>query len=47
VVRHLNFALRRNFTQQTLNEEKAANAKLTQIGETSINAAAVQERRAA
>lgn len=33
--------------QQTLEEEKAADAKLTQIGETVINASAAQERRAA
>lgn len=33
--------------QQTLNEEKAADAKLTQIAETSVNPRAVQERRAA
>ena len=33
--------------QQTLNEEKAADAKLTQIGETAINPQASTERRAA
>jgi len=33
--------------QETLNEEKAADAKLTQLGETRINATAAQERRAA
>lgn len=33
--------------QQTLSEEKAADAKLTQIGETAINPRATQERRAA
>ncbi len=33
--------------QQTLQEEKAADAKLTQIGESRINATAAQERRAA
>ena len=33
--------------KQTLEEEKAADAKLTQIGETSVNPAAAQERRAA
>jgi ferritin-like metal-binding protein YciE len=33
--------------EQTLNEEKAADAKLTQIGETSVNPKAVQQRRAA
>lgn len=33
--------------QQTLEEEKAADAKLTQIGETVVNPRATQERRAA
>ena len=33
--------------EQTLNEEKAADAKLTQIGETRVNPGAIQERRAA
>jgi ferritin-like metal-binding protein YciE len=33
--------------QQTLNEEKAADAKLTRLGETSVNPTAAQERRAA
>ena len=33
--------------EQTLNEEKAADAKLTQIAETTINPRATQERRAA
>lgn len=33
--------------QQTLQEEKAADAKLTQIGETVVNPRATQERRAA
>ena len=33
--------------QQTLDEEKAADAKLTQIGETAVNPSAGQERRAA
>ncbi|HWH59628.1 MAG TPA: DUF892 family protein [Terriglobales bacterium] len=33
--------------QQTLNEEKAADAKLTQIGETAVNPQASTERRAA
>ncbi len=33
--------------EQTLNEEKAADAKLTQIGETTINPRAAQKRRAA
>jgi ferritin-like metal-binding protein YciE len=33
--------------QQTLQEEKAADAKLTQLGEGRINASAAQERRAA
>jgi ferritin-like metal-binding protein YciE len=36
-----------NLLQQTLNEEKAADAKLTEIGETSVNPKAVQQRRAA
>jgi ferritin-like metal-binding protein YciE len=33
--------------EQTLNEEKAADAKLTQLGETAVNPSAAQERRAA
>jgi ferritin-like metal-binding protein YciE len=33
--------------EETLNEEKAADAKLTQLGETNINPSAAQERRAA
>jgi ferritin-like metal-binding protein YciE len=33
--------------QQTLNEEKAADAKLTRLGETMINTSAAQERPAA
>jgi ferritin-like metal-binding protein YciE len=33
--------------QQTLNEEKAADAKLTQLAETRVNPSAAQERRAA
>jgi ferritin-like metal-binding protein YciE len=33
--------------EQTLNEEKAADAKLTRIGETMVNPQAAQERRAA
>jgi len=33
--------------QQTLQEEKAADAKLTQLGENTINASAAHERRAA
>ena len=36
-----------NLFQQTLNEEKAADAKLTQIGETVVNARASSEPRAA
>ncbi|PWT78910.1 MAG: hypothetical protein C5B58_14555 [Acidobacteria bacterium] len=36
-----------NVLQQTLEEEKAADAKLTQIGETVVNQRATQERRAA
>jgi ferritin-like metal-binding protein YciE len=33
--------------EQTLNEEKAADAKLTRIGESTVNPRATQERRAA
>ncbi|HKW16304.1 MAG TPA: DUF892 family protein [Terriglobales bacterium] len=33
--------------QQTLDEEKAADAKLTQLGESRINSSAARERRAA
>jgi ferritin-like metal-binding protein YciE len=33
--------------QQTLQEEKNADAKLTQLGETRINSSAAQERKAA
>ena len=33
--------------QKTLEEEKAADAKLTQIGETAVNRSAAQERKAA
>jgi ferritin-like metal-binding protein YciE len=33
--------------QQTLDEEQAADAKLTQLGEIAINPSAAQERRAA
>jgi len=36
-----------NLLQQTLQEEKAADAKLTQIGEKLVNPKAIQERRAA
>ena len=36
-----------NVLQQTLQEEKAADAKLTQIGETVVNLRATQARRAA
>lgn len=36
-----------NLLQQTLEEEKAADAKLTQIGETFANPQAAQQRRAA
>jgi ferritin-like metal-binding protein YciE len=36
-----------NVLQQTLQEEKEADAKLTQIGETVVNPRATQERRAA
>jgi ferritin-like metal-binding protein YciE len=45
--RHLGHPEAASLLQQTLNEEKAADAKLTQIGETSINPRATQERRAA
>lgn len=41
----LNDAVR--LLEQTLNEEKNADAKLTQIGESSINRQAAQERKAA
>ena len=43
----LGFGEAANLLQQTLNEEKAADAKLTQIAESSVNARASQERRAA
>jgi ferritin-like metal-binding protein YciE len=36
-----------NVLQQTLDEEQAADAKLTQLGEIAINPSAAQERRAA
>jgi ferritin-like metal-binding protein YciE len=36
-----------NLLQQTLEEEKAADAKLTAIGENTVNSNAAQERRAA
>lgn len=45
--RQLGLSEAANLLQQTLNEEKAADAKLTQIGETSVNPKAAQERRAA
>ena len=45
--RQLGYRDAADLLQQTLNEEKAADAKLTQIGETTINPKAVQERRAA
>jgi ferritin-like metal-binding protein YciE len=43
----LGFREAANVLQQTLDEEKAADAKLTQLGETAINPSAAQERRAA
>ena len=45
--RQLSFQEAAALLQQTLDEEKAADAKLTQIGETLINANAVRGRRAA
>jgi ferritin-like metal-binding protein YciE len=45
--RQLGFSEAATVLQQTLDEEKAADAKLTQIGETRINPSAAQERRAA
>lgn len=45
--RHLGRSDAAALLQQTLNEEKAADAKLTQIGETTINPRATAERRAA
>jgi len=45
--RHLGYPEAASLLLQTLNEEKAADAKLTQIAETSINPKATQERRAA
>jgi ferritin-like metal-binding protein YciE len=43
----LGFTDAASLLQQTLNEEKAADAKLTQIAETVINPTAASERRAA
>jgi len=45
--RQLGFEQAAGLLQQTLEEEKQADAKLTQIGESMINARAAQERRAA
>jgi ferritin-like metal-binding protein YciE len=45
--RQLGFGEAANVLQQTLDEEKAADAKLTQIGETAVNPRATQDRRAA
>ena len=45
--RQLGYREAAELLQQTLNEEKAADAKLTQIGESSINPRATQERQAA
>jgi len=45
--RQLGYGEAANVLQQTLEEEKAADAKLTQIGETAVNPRATQDRRAA
>jgi ferritin-like metal-binding protein YciE len=45
--KQLGFRDAANLLQQTLEEEKAADAKLTQIGESSVNARAAQEQKAA
>jgi ferritin-like metal-binding protein YciE len=45
--KQLGFRDAANLLQQTLEEEKAADAKLTQIGETSVNVRAAQEQKAA
>lgn len=45
--RQLGFQDAAQILQQTLDEEKAADAKLSQLGETRINASAAHERRAA
>jgi ferritin-like metal-binding protein YciE len=47
VANHLGLREAATLLGQTLNEEKAADAKLTQIGETSINRQAAQELKAA
>lgn len=45
--KQLTFRDAANLLQQTLEEEKAADAKLTELGESSINPRAAQERQAA
>ena len=45
--RQLGFHEATQLLEQTLNEEKAADAKLTQLAESRINPSAAQERRAA
>jgi len=45
--RQLGFQESALLLKETLDEEKAADAKLTQVGETNINPSAAQERRAA
>jgi ferritin-like metal-binding protein YciE len=45
--KQLGFRDAANLLQQTLEEEKAADAKLTAIGESSVNARAAQEQKAA
>jgi len=47
VANHLGLREAATLLGQTLNEEKAAHAKLTQIGETSVNRQAAQELKAA
>lgn len=45
--RQLGYTEAATLLEQTLNEEKSADAKLTQIGEMTVNPRATQERRAA
>jgi len=45
--KQLGFRDAANLLQQTLEEEKAADAKLTQIGESTVNPRAAQEQKAA
>jgi len=47
VANHLGLGEAATLLGQTLNEEKAADARLTQIGETSVNQQAAQELKAA